>query len=290
MNYPTNLSSLRLLSLVSGLPEPKRSRRNLLMLQAFVDESVQDRSLFVMAGYVAPVDKWLQFSTAWQQILDLREGRHRPIATFKMRRLTHARGLHRAAMFYKVIEDYASACFSVRLDLNGMRRALVRAKWPEELIGLDKLSTPYFFAFKAVAEGIAQLQPQLGLYEPVDLIFDEHTSKGPCIAGWDHFKEHASPDMAQYLGSTPAFRSEEEYLPLQAADLYAYWARKWAVDGVTDGVARLAFPWTIKREIPRFAASFYEEQFTAVFENELATLKVRFPEDAAFLDSGAPPA
>lgn len=284
MKTRTDLPSLRLLSLVSGFPEPKRSQRWILMLQAFCDESLDSDGFFVMAGYVAPVENWLRFNDQWQGVLDLSEHPYQPIPRFKMSAMSGYRGLRRAEKFYRVIEEHATAAFSVRIDVAAMKRAKVRAKWPVALEDDHAMSNPYYFAFRLVTEGLAKVQSQLGLAQPVDFVFDEHTSSKYCSRAWDSFKDKAPPEFKQYLGAPPIFRKEEEYLPLQAADLYAWWVRKWALAGVDgDGVEHQRFAWKPNKLFPRFHWIFGEEEFVEEYEHELAGIKAMFPEDAEAL-------
>lgn len=284
MNCQNNLSSLRLLSLVSGFPEPMRSKRWVLMLQAFCDESLDSDGFFVMAGYVAPVENWLRFNDQWQRVLDFDEHPYHKMTRFKMSKLSGYRGLKRAEMFYRVIEENAVAAFSVRIDVAAMKRAKVRAKWPVELEEKHAMSMPYYFAFRLIVEGLARVQSKLGLSQPVDFVFDEHTSSMRCSMAWDSFKKKAPPEFKHYLGALPIFRKEEEYLPLQAADLYAWWVRKWALAGIDgDGVEHQRFAWKPNKLFPRFHWIFGEEEFLEEYERELAGLQAMFPEDSEAL-------
>lgn len=64
---------LHLFALVSGIPEPRRSARALIMLQAMIDESDSHNvtpRIFVMGGYIASVAKWTALTEAWQVELD----------------------------------------------------------------------------------------------------------------------------------------------------------------------------------------------------------------------------
>jgi hypothetical protein len=50
------------------------------MLQAYVDASTEEGELFVLAGYIAPAEKWKRLSDDWQAELD----RPQKLAVFKM--------------------------------------------------------------------------------------------------------------------------------------------------------------------------------------------------------------
>lgn len=246
------------------------------MLQAFVDESGNGApDYFVMAGYVSTTEMWLTFINDWQRLLDLNDHPHRPMTRLKMSQMTHDRGLRRAEMFYRVIEENVLSAFSVTIDVAGMRKALNEFKWPDWVVEREKLSNPYYFAFQAIADGLAQVQGYFKLLEPVDFVFDEATTKVPCIEGWDLIKTNSSPDVARYLGDTPIFRREEDLLPLQAADLYAYWVRKWAIEGNEHGVDRLDFPWKAENDIPRFERIFREDDFKQQLDRSILVHTLR---------------
>jgi hypothetical protein len=95
--------SVHVRALVSGLPEPRRSKRLVLVLQAFCDESKRhDSHLYVMAGYISAVAKWERFSDEWQKVLDLAPA----IRSLKMSEAMRLRGQLRD----EKIRDEHSAC------------------------------------------------------------------------------------------------------------------------------------------------------------------------------------
>jgi len=67
------------------------------------------------------------------------------------------------------------------------------------------------------------------------------------------------------MGNTPTYRDDKTTLPLQAADLYAYWIRQWELDGIDDGVEKLKFPWKAERNLPRLKINFNEADFRIEF-------------------------
>ena len=259
-------TQLRVLAPFSGVPAQRRNKRLVFMLQAYVDESIKDGELFVMAGYVSTLEKWLEFSEEWQAELDYSVRPHRPMKAFKMQARMHTRGLQRAERFYRIIEKYALCAFSVQLDISGLKAAVKKVDWPKTIKNPEALGNPYHFAFKATVESLAVVQEEyLKLVEPVKFIFDDHTSKGPCIEGWDSLKDSSSPDVQKYLSGTPGFEKDEEYLPLQSADLYAHWVRHWRINGMADGIRDLKFAWKAEKDIPRFDRQFGEEDFIHEF-------------------------
>jgi hypothetical protein len=72
-------------------------------------------------------------------------------------------------------------------------------------------------------------------------------------------------------GEEPVFRDDKKVLPLQAADLYAWWIRKWWEETGSIMDATLPFPWTLKRPIHRLHLTldeeFFEQQLTHITAN-----------------------
>ena len=64
-------AQLQVVGLVCGLSERHRSRRLILPLQAYIDDSGRGQGqMFVFAGFVLPFEEWLPFVDAWQAVLD----------------------------------------------------------------------------------------------------------------------------------------------------------------------------------------------------------------------------
>jgi hypothetical protein len=91
------------------------------------------------------------------------------------------------------------------------------------------------------------------------------------------------------IGDMPIFRDDTKTMPLQAADLLAWWAFKWQREGVANWAADLPFPWPKHRNIPRLAAYFGRKSFLfdiplmlqhlARTEDELKYAKSIMPDD-----------
>src|ERR1700746_1350220 len=100
----------------------------------------------------------------------------------------------------------------------------------------------------------------MGMHEPIDFIFDNKSEKEKVLTGWDWFISSLNPDMRKLVCPCPIFRKDEDFMPLQAADLWAWWVRKWFLDGNDNGVKNLDLPRGSKRDIHR-THSVYDEAF-----------------------------
>jgi len=169
-----------------------------------------------------------------------------------MSTMARSRAYRRAELFYRVIERHVSAAFSISIPRDDLDAAVAEFNWPEWVVDQDRMTNPYYFAFRCVQEGLARVLRPFNLKGPVQFTFDSHTSGPLCLDHWDLLKASCTPEIASTFAGQPLFRKEEEQLPLQAADLYAFWVRKWKQSGDREAMKHLAFPWTADRDIPRF--------------------------------------
>jgi hypothetical protein len=187
-----------------------------------------------------------------------------PKQYFKMKEMKH--DLERSGWFYSVIEKHVTAGVSCILSVSGLIKAVREFPWPSWLHNVKVLENPYYSAFKAITDKLAQHQTQLNLTEPVDFIFDNEAEKDQCIGMWDELRQNSREDIRLFMGDTPIYRDDKTTLPLQAADLYAYWVREWNLNGIRDGVEKLKFPWPVERDVPRLHMTFGESDFIEEFK------------------------
>jgi hypothetical protein len=218
----------------------------------------------VLAGYIAPAEAWVNFSKEWQGRL---EEAH--LQRFKMNEMTSHMEI--AAWFYRLIEESKiTAALSCAIHTGELVEAIREFPFPTEIKNVEVLENPYFFAFKAITDILAQKQQALGIDEPVDFIFDDQSEKTKLAGIWDLIKLSSAPEYRKNMGDEPIFRNDEKVMPLQAADLYAWWIRKWYFEKVVDWCEHLPFPWGIKKQIPRLHSEFGKKDFLIEFEKGLS--------------------
>jgi hypothetical protein len=225
------------------------------MLQAFVDASGKgDPSALVVAGYVARADEWSKFSDAWKAKRD-----EAGLRRFKMTEMQHR--VEIAAYFYRTIEEHdILAAISCVFDTAGLVRFIDEFISDSPRLDGRALRNPYLYASRQIIENLALGQEKMGLHEPIDFIFDDEGEKARLAPHWDWFRDSLKPEARRLVRNKPIYRNDEEFMPLQAADLWAWWVRKWHVNGNADGVANIDFPWSVRRIIPRLH-SVYDESF-----------------------------
>lgn len=238
------------------------------MLQAHIDESIADGKVLALAGYVAPAETWADFSDEWQKLLDMSPR----MEFFKMSQMAQSdEGMERSSWFYyHGIEPFVSAAVSCVIHIDELKSAVQTFPWPQRIQEVERLENPYYFGFKAIMNHLAQDRKILRLNEPIDFVFDERSEKTPILRAWDALKESAVSRLPEFLGDDPVFKDEKKVLPLQAADLYAWWIRNWEEKGINDGVQYLKFKWKSKRDIPRIEYKYTtKEQFLHEFQKIL---------------------
>lgn len=230
----------QVLRLVSGFPPGKRERRNFMILlpQAMIDDSGSEPQspYFLLAGFVAPAAAWAEFAAEWQLALDEPPG----LDYFKMKEAARlqdqfdrkkgwneAKRDARLMTLSKIIKKHAKIRVhaSVRNDL--FEKYITSIPAPQRSLGVD---SPYTLLFMQLILAVAVAGDRSGIVDPCDFIFDEQGGFGKAaLAWWPNLKmlveKSARSDLARFVGSPPIFRDDKCFLPLQAADLYAWQLR-----------------------------------------------------------------
>lgn len=204
-------------------------------IQIFIDESggrTQGR-YFVMAGLISTAEKWAAFSDAWRGCLDRaprwkslhmtevaskrrRAGdEKRVVIEGKLLELSAIIGEHVEAGIY--IEIEVEPFYEVFKDFNPKRR-------------MDWL---YFYAFYGIMMGTCMDLLDAKVKEKLEIIFDENKMHGPRTLQYypltREFMRVQHPASDLLLPPSPIFKTDDEFVPLQAADLMA-WSRLRAGD------------------------------------------------------------
>jgi len=101
----------------------------------------------------------------------------------------------------------------------------VQSQYPESVI------EPYAHLFHIVMGLAVKHVMALPHPETVEFIFDEQGKLGKqARESYEYTKLWMSPEHLAYVGYEPQHRSEQEFLPLQAADMYAWQNRRFIAD------------------------------------------------------------
>lgn len=227
-----------------------------MTVQAFVDDSGTKGQTknFVLAGLVSDSERWEKFSQEWRSCLN----QHPRIKLFKMKDAASCTGaFHR---FTEVQRDSR-----LRALAQIINRHVEFAIW--SVIDLDahvqtwaKLGKPnsevYFWPFHTVILGICfDLWEECNWRKPFEIIFDEQKIFGERARRWypliQKLMQLEHPEESSILPADPVFRRDDDELPIQAADLWA-----WCIRKNTDHPNAKSFEWLLK-EMPNVSMSTY---------------------------------
>lgn len=218
----------RWLSFLSGLPEQKRKRRLLAMIQAFADESggKGQGEIFVFSALISDAELWARFADHWQACLD----EEPKIKYFKMDEAAGLNGQFRLFNKHQRDAKLKKLCriicqchpveFCFAFDLKDFAEY-----WSPKV---DRpLSEPYFLPFQMTVVGVAyQLLDMDLVSEPFEMFFDENAIFGPRAKAWyPIIRESQVEQVKRIMPVEPLFRSDLDALPLQGADLTAWMQR-----------------------------------------------------------------
>jgi hypothetical protein len=208
------------------------------MLRAFIDDSGLDGQspVFVLAGYVAKAESWEQFSIERQATLD--HTNPAPISVLKTKDIyrnrvpntifhgwTDEQRDERLKMFIQAINRHVLHGIISVIPLEPYQR-LMKGKFK-----LEMLDQPYFLSFFGILISLLRLTHKLKLDDQIELIFDEQTvDKVTLTVEYERCMSVAPAEVKKLSAGMPTFGSDNELLPLQAADLIAWHARRYYYD------------------------------------------------------------
>ena len=268
---------------LSGLPEAKRKGRLLMPVQVFVDDSGgkgHSRNL-VLVGLGADAEMWAAFSTDWEKCLKAEPS----INLFKMHHAANLTGEFRGwsseardeklKSLASVINQYARLAIFAGFDLEAHQKT-----W-EKALG-HPMKDCYFFAFYVVVLGFTFQLWEYGLRERFEIIYDEQAIFGPRFKYcYPVLRETLKIKGAKEYGIMPVepmFKKDDEFLPLQASDLYA-----WCFRRNTDNPEEKAFEWLLPH-LSNIKGSDYisyydEERMQSVLAEANENLKNGIPKE-----------
>jgi len=209
------------------------------MLQAFIDDSGWDgRSpVFVLAGYVSTPERWQSFSAEWQSVLA--QAKPRPLKVFKMKQAMQL--TNRKSPFYgwsaKERDDRLIEFVKVikRNVLHGIVSVVPVEPYQRIMTGkfkLESLDRPYFLSFFGVMTALVHLTKHLYSADRIEFVFDTQDNEPREILEreYERFISLAPNGMKELAAGFPKFGRDEDVLPLQAADMIAWHARRYYYD------------------------------------------------------------
>ena len=203
-----------------------------MILQSHADDSGSEQTshTFVLGGWVAPVASWLDFDLEWQAALD---GPPK-LDYFKMTEAMHLRGQFsrdkgwtdakvavKVDQLIDIILKYVTCSMHVSVRNDEYARHLKSVPLPSRALATD---SPYLMLLTQYVLNAANIQKEFGGTEPVQFIFDLQTGHSDeAIMFWPILKQIARDNgLGHLLNNPPTFENDKDFLPLQAADLFAW--------------------------------------------------------------------
>jgi hypothetical protein len=217
------------------------------MYQAFVDESggKGHTSHFVMASLLSTSEAWALFSDEWRRCL----AETPAIRYFKMKEAANCSGQFRGwkpedrntklGALAKIINRFVISATYCILDLNAHEQAWAHLQIPAH-------KDPYFYPYHTTIMATCyEVWEQLLCREKFEIIFDENVILGPRARMWypviQEIVRVQDPDSFSIMPESPIFKTDNEFPPLQAADLYA-----WCWRTATTLQGPIAFEWLLE--------------------------------------------
>jgi Protein of unknown function (DUF3800) len=220
-----------ILGLVSRMPARIRERQVLVMLQFYVDDSSEAKPhVFVLQGLVARPDQWGKFIEKWDHAL---LGWKLPY--FKMAEAAlwpDAVKKERIPYLRRLVHEHVLVAVDNVLEVKVLRETL--KSHPDR-----RQQNPYFFCLTNLITHVLSLPDFKD--EEIQFICDEQAEKKMVRAAWKNFLDTAPPDKKSRIVGEPIFGTEQRYLPIQAADMYAWWSRRRYLESAF-GFPKIALP------------------------------------------------
>lgn len=176
-------------------------------------------------------------------------------------------GVERAQAFFRVIERNILVSLSCKFNVFDLQRARDRIFVPNAHVNWGIFDNPYLFASRSLLDMFhvnktGSIQKFIPEDQEVDFIFDDQAEKGIILQAWDSYITHRPDSIRHLYGATPRFEDDKKFLPLQAADFWAWWVRKWYQQGGREAFLKHDFgKWQIKRQsYPVIGIDFGEDQ------------------------------
>lgn len=218
---------------VCGLPFEEGRRRHLLILRAHIDDSGGKgySPVIVLAGYLASVERWAEFSLEWRAMLD-----EVGLPSFHMadvwrleRRLMAKGPLRRDLLLVRAgecIKRHAEHAFIVSVSLDAHEHWM---EAPDDRSGLLSARYTALFSLCTMLYQHAYLNH---FDKTLEVIFDQGIDGSPItfLKSFDEFRNQAMQHFPGLSVPYPSFLSDNDVLPLQAADYLAWLARRNALN------------------------------------------------------------
>ena len=209
-------------------------------MQAFVDDSGAkgQEGVLVLAGLIGRSEDWAEFADKWRSVLNLPPA----IPSLHMSDAAHFEGAfkncprdvrdQRVHLLASIVNDYQFTAIHCSVEIAAYAEVIAASRragrWKDKRTRLAKvLKEPYYIAFLGMVMAVCYELLEQGINERFEIIFDQHKVLGPRVRSWyPAIVAGMEPEAQAIMPIDPVFRDDEEFVPLQAADLLAWLVRR----------------------------------------------------------------
>jgi hypothetical protein len=208
-------------------------------LYAYVDDSGSspNEPIYVLGGLILPDEMWSMFSNDWKSVRDQPPS----IEYFKasevwdrtkgpFRDMTAMQRRNKVDSFSDVITTYKPLTISCSLKWDTFN------SFSKSVRLIPELDDPYFFLFFGIIGQMLQLGKDEPLFRSINFVFDSQNKIEKRVKLWYAvFLRNATDAVLQLLGERwPEFSDEKITMPLQGADLFAWYQRRSSLKNLGD--------------------------------------------------------
>ncbi|MGA6974719.1 MAG: DUF3800 domain-containing protein [Candidatus Binatus sp.] len=199
------------------------------MIQVCIDDSRTEPEQgpdFILAGYFATVEQWADFSDDWRAwcrtkpAIQYLKGKH------AYRREKEFKGWSLEDRDEKLL---GFASLISKHQLTAVKAKINHEKFAEnfdfiQIAGRSVLEEPPYTAASAVQAAVLGRILQSGAQDKVQFIFDVNVvTRQELESGYRSIRAKFPPVAVDLIAHEPKFEDDKEFVPLQAADLFAYY-------------------------------------------------------------------
>jgi Protein of unknown function (DUF3800) len=216
-------STISIRALVCGYPREIREKRVLAMLRiAYGDDSGKQSPLMVVGALVATVPAWEKFSDEWAQELRIAK-----IKCFKMVEAA-TWPVEKLRPFQAIIKNNVEYATATPIRRDEYRRMFGDGRFT------DTLDKEIWAAHLNTILWTLRLETKRPGIQKIEFVFDvvDKANERELVIQWERLRTDAAGPHSIHLpararmGNPPLFRNDESLLPLQAADMVAWYYRR----------------------------------------------------------------
>jgi hypothetical protein len=208
--------------------------------QAFFDDSGTGVPVFVLSGFVSPTYWWEDFSEEWQALLD----ESPKLKYFKMREAAQLcdefggmkasqrnERIHKFFLLIQKAVHLSASCVIPIAPFNKIWKGNVDGEWndPYYVALWDMISflTEQHFHARMLEAMATKDHQSPSAYGVLDFIFDDNARIASVVPPYYQLIRAAMlPLFRGWIGTSPRFEDDKDYLPLQACDAQSWYFRR----------------------------------------------------------------